>query len=520
MAQCSQRNCRFALPLLALLIAAGPVLGPQGLVSSALAAAASPQVEVTDSRGLVIGADLRSEYLKGQKLIVHVVVRNPTAETLNFPDLSKRPWLLEFALIEPDGRVQLRQSTAPERDGGQQWSIGPRGQKRVMLEMPSGEALKKDSFDLELRLKNGEEKLKIGPTRVKLVVPAPFAAAPEELLIDESRWMIPWVHRRGSGAELYLTESPLHGGRGSLFSYHLASFARPIHPYLSSSRPADASARWILWQEDARRLSYARLDGVSLRAAPESIGLPYPSWSLLGRAVTDAKGLLHVPLWIPAPDGIGGEVRVASLGERGAPTLRKVASFDQLPVASAVADASGTLRLLLLSDGDLDLYTVEAGASDELPARGHRVVTRPPPRADADDSSPPFPLAGATFGILPQREQEPGGMSIFVWTESQGDTRSILGGWLAFDGRAIAAVDGVVVPRTWAIRQVIPVGYQALAVVARDPKGQGWLFRSGVVEPLSLGALSDLDTVRINRAGQAYLLELGSEFQIRKIGTP
>lgn len=160
------------LAVLALLLAARPGLAapagaPAAAGPSAPAAPASPAAtptpgastsrnEAKSKSGLVLSADLREDYVAGFPLLVTITVRNDTAAPLSFPDLAARPWLVRF-FVKNEKYTWERYTTPPAADPGTAWTIAPRAQRQVTLEIPSTANLDPGAWQLGLVVKDPAE---------------------------------------------------------------------------------------------------------------------------------------------------------------------------------------------------------------------------------------------------------------------------------------------------------------------------------------------------------------------------
>ena len=92
--------------------------------------------------GATVTADLHDAYVQGEPLLVNVTVRNSGTTPITVPDLSARPWHVHFRFTLPDGHSQDRFNTPPKVEPAGTWTIAPRSERRVLLEVPSGDAMK------------------------------------------------------------------------------------------------------------------------------------------------------------------------------------------------------------------------------------------------------------------------------------------------------------------------------------------------------------------------------------------
>ena len=306
----------------------------------------------------VLSADLRAEYLAGKPVLIRFDVQNPSAEPTTFADLSSRPHLVRFELTGPDGKVQHRFNTPPETDDGRQWALGPRGRRQVLLQIPSSGGFKPGQWQVAITVLDDAGEVRLDPHTFILSKPRPVSAslAHDPLGSERSGHQAIWLHKAAEGYDLYLHHSQGTRPERTLGEYYLVHLDTRIEPVLTHSRPLERSGRHVYWQQDDRTIAYLQLDGQQVRGRIATIQVPWPTVSVVSRGATDPNGDLHVPLWVPAPKGSGGELRVASVRGQDGARFRSVVRLPRPPAwVESTVDASGDLRLLIAHDGFLDL---------------------------------------------------------------------------------------------------------------------------------------------------------------------
>jgi len=502
-------------------------------------AAEQVAVSVLTAEGLELSADLHHTYLAGRTMMVTLRIGNGQADALEFPKLDERPHLVSFELISAAGKKQNRFNTPPSEDEDLRWLIPPRGSRQVSLELPLSSTLRPGRYNLKVTVQHGEQPLVLGPVSVLIEAAMPVSADVTEAGASTLGWQLPWVHQGSDGHELYLHTTPR--GRPDAWGneWRLSDVDEGVEPQLALGRSTSGANRYVYWRSGPRGIAFARLEERKLRHEPRKVGLPYPAWDLLARGGADAVGGLHVPVWIPAPSGDAGEVRVVSIDTRGQPRFRRVVTLDARPSAQSWVDGAGRLRLLLHHDGKLDIYTVDPEADTELPAEGRRLLpqtvragevqllARPtsPERGLATGAvvsdrilgfvdqrlaamTPP-PVLGVRFGSLPDSELEAGGRALFAWLGNDGSASQGLSAiWLSLNGRVIATVPGVNLPAGHAIAQLLPRGYEPCVLISVDPKGSSWASSGAWNAPVALGKLGPYDAVRPDDDGQLWLVSI------------
>jgi hypothetical protein len=443
-------------------------------VTSATTPVVAPtSVEVTTAAGLRVRADLREEYLTGFPVLVSITVSNPGTTPVTFPDLSARPWLVRFKL-DAAGRKTERYTTPPERDDGRTWTIPARGQRRVLLEMPSSSAFPAGEGTLSVTIADPAGPVVLGPRAVRLAAANPVGGTVvnEPTISSAVGAVLPWLHKASGGYDLYLVHFDRKSPSKAVGQYHLARLAAQVEPILSRSRPTDALSRYIYWKSGPGTLAYGRLEQTTLAAAPRTVAVPFASAEPIGRGGTDKDGGLVIPLWIPAPKGTAGSVQALCIDERGGTVLRKVADLGAKPALVVTAvDAGSNLLIALGHAAALDLYTVDTALPPELPARGQRVV-----KLESGAR-----VAAAAFDTIPDQPTRPGGLTLVsVVTRTGADGKAVARTrWSDLGGTTV--VEGPEAP--WlapgTVSALLTSGLGPTYVLSRDANGSSWYTPQG-----------------------------------------
>ncbi|MFT5682546.1 MAG: hypothetical protein ACI8RZ_003464 [Myxococcota bacterium] len=428
---------------------------------------AAPPAAAEPTPGATLSADLRAEYLAGSPLLVTIEARNDTAATITLPDLSVRHDLVRFELRTPSGEMQTRR-TLVESPVEKEWSIPPRGKREVLLEIPSASTLKPGEYEIAVHFTLGAEEMALEPKTVRLSRPAPAAADLEvaALPFERSGDWTPWLHRTGDYYDLYLHRTPVSDPLGTEAEDYLTRLTSASSPSLTASRSADLADRYVVWMEGERAIGLARLQGHRLRATPRSIEAPWPKVSLAARGATAADGRLYQPLWIPAPRGTAGEIRVLSADENGSASYRKLGRYSQLParIRTVVTDA-GSALFLIIQNGHLDLYTVQPGderAEEEgLPVPGQRLIA-------ADD--PATQIQDVRFTLLPASETYAGGLAMLgLFSTSTTTEGGLQPRWMSLSGALITTGAPIAIPEGAELVDFSPNGMASPGLLLRLP---------------------------------------------------
>jgi hypothetical protein len=461
------------MSLLLLLALAGP------------SAQAAAPAEALAANGLVLSADLREEYLAGFPLLVDLTVSNRGATPLAFPDLGARPHLVHFTVGGPKGRSE-RHTTAPAVEPASTWNVPPGASRHVLLEVPSSAAFPAGSYSLVVSVADPAGAVTLPSAALKIVPANPVAGTPlwEPTIAANAGAMFPWVHQASSGFDLYLMHFDPAAPARVIGQYALAHLLARVDPVLARGRSNEARARHVYWLGNGNQLTVARLDVTRFEAPPRTFSLPYPKVELLDRGVSDGRGGLVVPVWIPNPTGTAGTIRAWSINARGQQQLRDVGAYPRRPTLTATAaDAGANLVLAVALDTGVDLYRIDTTAPAEVPAHGTRVWR-------ADGTWTPRAL---TFDVLPDAAEKPGGLSLLtVLTRGAPGAMTHRMAWTNLDGVAISDSGERPWPFAGDVLDILPGGYGTAYVLARDASGWSWGADSGpaaVPEKGAAGAL-------------------------------
>ncbi|HJN77591.1 MAG TPA: hypothetical protein QGF58_26970 [Myxococcota bacterium] len=412
--------------------------------------------------GLEVHTDVRDSYVAGEPVLVRFTISNPTGDKASFADLANRPHLVRFDLVGPGGKKQTWFNTPPPEDTGQRWEIVSRGQRKVLLQIPSSQRLKPGRYTLTIRILDESGEVVLDPHSIELAPADPLSGTlvHDELGLERVGHQQAWVQRNRVGYDLYLHHADGANAGRTIADYHLLQLDGPVEPTLSLARPTERWDRHIYWQDGDKALTWVHLEGNEASAPPRTVTLPYPRIEALGRGATDAAGGLHMPVWIPGPGGGAGELRVVSVTSE--PRFRLVTRLEAPPPWLATEiDSAGNLRMLLEVDGNLDLYTL-AGASD-LPAIGKRLVKNAP---DDEGQRAGTPVM-AEFGYLDDTE-EGGGLAAFVLFSTEA---GLVGRWVGLGGEPRGTMVPLVVPTGAELVDLLPISRDDYVLLVRSAEG-------------------------------------------------
>jgi len=482
------------LPLLLVALAA-PALAAPG---TSTAPASAPAGEVVTKAGAAVTADLRSEYLAGFPVLVEVRVRNGGSAPLSFPNLSARPHLVRFLVDGPKGRTE-RFTTPPATDSGKTWTIPPGSTQRVLLEVPSGDAFAPGDYTVTVRIADPAGEVELPTQPFTLRTPSPVAGRPlvEPSIARNSGAMFPWMHQAGKGYELYLASYDPKAPGQVVAQYHLAHVDQKAEPILARSRPGEASARHVYWQSAPNQLTVGQLAVTRFENPPRTYTLPYPSFTLLDRGVSDEQGRLVIPVWVPAPKGTGGNVYAWTITNRGEQVVRDVLRLDAPPAQVTVAaDAASHPVIAIAHRTGIDLFRVDPTLPPEIPAYAKRAW-----KAEGG-----WAVSRLAFDVLPTSPTHPGGLSLLgVLTRSAEGVASHRAMWFDLNGSTVSDSG----PRPWpfsgTIVDLLPAGYGPFYVLVQDAQGWAWGAQGG-------------NAARLAKGGPGALWEAADSIKLRTLG--
>jgi len=486
----------FPTTVLSLALALGAYASPAIAADAKAPAPAANSVSgtATTVTGLKVSATVRPEALAGFPVVVALNVKNDASATQSFPDLAARPHLVRFSIVGPRGKSE-RYNTPPAFDVATAWTLTPHSERNVLLEIPSSDGFPAGDYSITVSIQDPGGTLQFAPVNLTIAVPHPLSGTPvwEPTIAQNLGTIFPWVHdRSGTGsnraAALYLMHFDARAQSRPIAQYWLADLAAPVDPQLARARPGESFSRYVYWQvpgASTATFAFGKLEGTALHSGVKSVSLPYPAGDVLDRGVTDAKGNLVLPLWLPAPNGKGGSLKAWTVSERGVQTLRSIVDLPTRPTLHATAiDASSNLLLAIAVAGGVDVYRVDSTQAIEIPARGVRHWANEP------DWTP----TALTFDVLPEAGGRPGGLSLYTLLTG-GATSSTPSDkwksqWTDLAGAAFAPATGA-----WTLpgklEALVTSGYGPTYALSRDAAGALWYQPQGaapVVVPTPQGA--------------------------------
>ncbi len=483
----------------------GPPPAPSSTPVAPAPAASGSANEAKAKNGLVVSANLREEYVTGFSMLVTLTVRNDGAAPLTFPDLAVRPHLVRFSMKKGPYKWE-RFTTPPATEPATEWTIAPRAQRQVTLEIPNSASLDAGDWDLSLVVKDPAGDVALASRVVKLAAAKPVGGSfQHEPTIQQSVGaMIPWLHQGTGGFDLYLMQLAAKNASKVVGQFHLARLPARVDPVLSRSRAADAGSRYLYWSSGPQAVALARLEGTALRGKPRVVSLPYPNAELLGRGATDAKGGVVIPLWIPDPGGVSGTIRALCVDDRGGQVLREVTRLPARPgtVATAV-DASSNLLLAIGHGVAVDLYRIDPSLPPEIGARGARVT------ALAEG----WAAAALAFDTLPDRGDRPGGVALLsLLTQGAAPTATYRTRWSDLSGKLIEESQPLPWAAPGAVTSLLPGGYGPFYYLTADATGATWYGAQAAAPQKLTGAAPGAlwlapDAVKARRLVEGTVLE-------------
>ena len=435
---------KVSMTSLALLLCAARLAAadPAPDTKEAIAAADAPPAE----GDLRYEATLRTEYLAGRPVLVPIRVWNAGSVARSAPDIERRPWLVSFTFDQGKGELERRRTTPPASDAGREVQLAPRSQRRTLLEIPASSALKPAEYSLQVTLDPDTIPKPLATDTIRLAQPNPGSAdmALGTSAASRSSRTTVWLHKATEGFDLYL--SPMLEARGRVPARWVAHLDSAVTPMLTESSGGAEGARHVVWARGSRGFQWLPLEGPGSTPQPRLVETPWPEIELVGRPATDASGNLHVPIWIPAPKGSGGEVRVVTVLDRGAVSYRRAATFKARPLSIATTvDDAGAVQLLVGTSDAVDLYTVRptGSAHADLPVPGRRIAR----------AAPGVPYIDVRFGLRASAGEQKGGLSVVATSRVAEGVQST---WLGLQGTELERQPVTTMPDGASLAAVLP----------------------------------------------------------------
>ena len=356
--------------------------------------------------GLILSAELQDEYLEGFPILVELTVENPTAESSVTADLTARPHLVHFKLVDPRGKSSERFTTPPQFDTGGDWTLAPRARRSVLLESPSSAGFDVGQWKVNVLIGDGAQAvvLPLHEFRIAPAKPVGGDLSWEPTIEKNSGAIVPWTHSAKGGFDVYLNQYAIGDASRLLAHRRLFRSSRSLSPTLSRTLPSASRSRWMYWTGEPGELRVARIEGNRLSGDIRSLGLPWSGAVPLARGASDSKGGFALPLWVADPKGDAGSVRMLVMAERGALSFRTVAEFSRRPpMAETGLDANGNAILVLAHEKGIDTYRLNPDRDARLPLEGERAW-----KATTDG----WVTAGVGFDVLPDKDGRAGGLAI------------------------------------------------------------------------------------------------------------
>ena len=280
----------------------------------------------------------------GQTIELTIRITNSEPETVSIPDLSNRPWLVQFQTTDPLGTKRTVHSTPPTEDPGTTLMIAPGEMRETRFQVPTSATWPVGTAQVSVVFQDET----IGSHAVSLVNLPPRTEADQAHPVDQTRVEASylWGVHRGESTDLFV-------GDGPTIEY-LSSVPGRVRPQLSIARIEQHIGRWITWTDPANNgLWVVQQDAHGLQGAPTLLQLPWPGAAPCGRAATDRSSRLVVPVCVPSPNGQTTQLLAAVHAHRSPIQFRKVATFKPTQVLTNV-DSSGSVELVLIRPTAVD----------------------------------------------------------------------------------------------------------------------------------------------------------------------
>lgn len=463
----------------------------RGLTPTNAQAAPPSMIEAEASTGAVAKVELHNEYIHGEPILIPIQLHNPGPGRIEVPDLATRPWLVHFQLVLPTGHDQLRKNAAPDEDHGTMVSVAPRGNRHVLLEIPSSRTMKPGQYEVQIEIELNDEVVTLPKHEFSLVSARPvvsdFGVQQHPGSASE---MIPtlWVHRSPDGHRLFIHQADGKQPQKVHADQYLYHSEQTISPLLSVTRSRDFGRGHVIWQEGPQTLNILRLDGNRTPDSPQRLSLPWPKVEIESRGWTTNNGQLHIPIWIPSPQGDSGTIHLIRINDRGQPSFERLGHFERRPTLSlSILDDAGQPHLLLVHSGNIDRYSPRIAATNgqSLPVPGKRLL-----RSRAGHK-----IIDLQLVALPDTDERSGAMAILLTSLNAGQLHHT---WISLAGTILQQVEGNTLESGQRLVRIVADGWSTPGHAMRTADGKLVLNDRARILPFEPSARGDWQLYRSN----------------------
>ncbi|MEC7987381.1 MAG: hypothetical protein VX278_19590 [Myxococcota bacterium] len=368
---------------------------------------------------LSIQTDLHENYLHKQSIVIQFNIRNSSNEAVTVPDLSEQTWRTSFSLTHPDGHTDKRSNSPKSKSP--EWTLKPREQRQIRLEVPSSAGLGVGSYTLKIQIdyEKGtyEEQRKIDIRPLK-------AISADILTSHDSRFETLWLQQGNGQNHVYSDQRPFDVYLGSTTSQKIQRILqKDIQPH-------------YYWLEDSNLFIQTERQ--------QRISLGWPNAKPAGRLTKDASHY-YLPIWVPRTQK--GDLYVAQIDAKGIPVFRKVhVASPEILGSDSLISTTHEIFYLVYTKGGVEFFKTTANEQPNFPVNSKYVL-----KADTDQE-----IKHALFQLHPEH-----GVSVFITFSVK---EKLMYQWFSIHGRplgdpqAIAMppfveiVDASAVPLSWIIR--------------------------------------------------------------------
>ena len=463
-----------------------------GELTPTIAQAAPPSIiQAEASMGATAKVEVHTEYIQGEPILIPIQLHNPGPGRINVPDLATRPWLVHFQLVLPTGHDQLRKNSAPDEDHGTMVSVAPRGNRHVLLEIPSSRSMKPGDYEVQIDIQLSDEVISLPSHKFSLVSAIPTAS---DFGVQQhpgsASEMLPtlWVHRSPDGHRIFLHQADGKQPQKVHSDQYLHHIDDTISPLLSVTRSRDLGRGHVIWEEGPQTLNILRLDGNRTPALPQRLSLPWPKVELESRGWTTTNGQLHIPIWIPAPQGNSGTIHLIRLNNRGQPSFERLGQFERRPTLSlSILDDAGQPHLLLVHSGNVDRYSprIETTTEQPLPVPGKRLL-----RSRAGHK-----IVDLQLVALPDTDERAGAMAILLTSVTSAQLHHT---WISLAGTVLQQIEGATLEPGQRLARIVADGWSSPGHAIRTSDGSFTLIDRARLIPFEPEARGDWQLYRSN----------------------
>jgi hypothetical protein len=338
-----------------------------------------------------ISYTVSDHHIAGQPVIVDIQLFNNGLEPESIPDIGIDRWRVEFTVENAQGTQRIH-STKPDNATEHQRSLTSRQVQEVRFEIPNSAAWIKGTHQLSVETPLTsttpfEHTIVVHP---RAVYDIDWTALSNSIFTDtkEVLWLLNDANKKerhlfqGIQQSQYVTTLTKESPYGS--SLHLG----PLHH--------------IYWIEKQQLILQSRT--TERPGTLHRTSIPWPSFEVMGSAITDATGRFMLPIWVPQGNSENtGSLQLVIVDRAGTLSFRKLYQGSKPHQAIQAINQAGTPLIGFHTDmGAWMMSLTEVGDStvDRLPPKSIHLLNTTPQNDILDMTFAISDTEGLFIGLL------------------------------------------------------------------------------------------------------------------------